>query len=522
MSDLIELNVIGQMTLLRGGAEVPLVSSRKTRALLAYLAITNRPHRREHLCEMFFDNTSDPRGALRWALAKLRPALNDADTVRLVAANDTIVLDMRTVHLDVDLVRRVHDDLDPSTAHLRQAAQLLSQRPLANLALPGSEEYELWLLSECEALQGLRGGIIQKLINADDFADHEVVRWLRLWCRLEPFSHDAPYVLWKKLMALDRKEDARTVADEYKAVMGEDARDWSMPPERGAAPTPNSFQHRQEIGFCKAADGVKIAFAKVGSGPPLVKTANWLNHLELDWDSPIWGSTFQALAAQHTFVRYDERGNGLSDWDVPEISFDAFLHDLETVVDSQGLDRFPLLGMSQGCAVSIEYAVRHPERVSALILIGGYASGWRIGMSPEERERREAVLTLTRLGWGTSNPAYRHIFSQTFMPDADAARLAWFDDFQRQTTSAANAVRFQEAFGDIDVRHLLPQVQAPTLVLHARGDQRIPLDHGRELAAEIPNARFVTLESRSHIILGDEPAWQVCMDEIDRFLQAHA
>lgn len=286
--------------------------------------------------------------------------------------------------------------------------------------------------------------------------------------------------------------------------------------------TQSSLLHRQTIGFCQSADGVKIAYAKVGSGPPLVKAANWLNHLELDWESPIWGDTFQALATNHTFIRYDERGNGLSDWDVPDVSFASFLRDLETVVDSQSLDRFPLLGMSQGCAVSIEYAVRHPERVSALILIGGYASGWRIGMPPEERERREAVMTLTRLGWGTSNPAYRHIFSQTFMPDADADRLAWFDDFQRQTTSPENAVRFQEAFGDIDVRHLLGQVQAPTLVLHARGDQRIPFDHGRELAAGIPNARFVTLESRSHIILGDEPAWQVCMDEIDQFLREHA
>ncbi|CAN0606295.1 unnamed protein product, partial [Ectocarpus sp. 12 AP-2014] len=135
--------------------------------------------------------------------------------------------------------------------------------------------------------------------------------------------------------------------------------------------------------------------------------------------------------------------------------------------------------------------------------------------------RREAVLTLTRLGWGTSNSAYRHIFSQTFMPDADADTLAWFDDFQRQTTSPENAVLFQEAFGEIDVRHLLPQVKAPTLVLHARGDQRIPISHGWELAAGIPNARLVTLESRSHIILGDEPAWQVCMQEIDQFLRQH-
>lgn len=520
MQNMIEISALGQMSLRRSGVDVPLTSSRKTRALLAYLAITGQPHLREHLCEMFFDNTNDPRGALRWSLSKLRMLLRHNGASPLQASRDSVALDLRGITLDVDFVRAIHRHPNPSTDRLRRAAMWLTQKPLASLELPRSEDYSVWLLGEREELQGLRAGIIQKLAGAHDVDDAEAIKWLRLWCRLEPLSHDAPLALWQKLSALDRKEEAKAVACRYTALMGEDAKDWTI------ATGPQQILgkgclHRQTISFCQAADGVKIAYAKVGSGPPLVKTANWLNHLELDWQSPIWGDTFQALAANNTFIRYDERGNGLSDWDVPDISFDSFLHDLETVVDSQSLGRFPLLGMSQGCAVSIEYAVRHPERVSALILIGGYAAGWRKGLSAEERERREAVLTLTRLGWGTSNPAYRHIFSQTFMPDADADTLAWFDDFQRQTTSPENAVRFQQAFGDIDVRHLLPQVQVPTLVLHARGDQRIPLDQGRELAAGIPNARLITLESRSHIILGNEPAWQFCMDEINQFLREH-
>jgi pimeloyl-ACP methyl ester carboxylesterase len=276
---------------------------------------------------------------------------------------------------------------------------------------------------------------------------------------------------------------------------------------------------RQTIGFCVAEDGVQIAYATIGEGPPLVKAANWLNHLEQDWQSPIWGGTFAGLARHHRLIRYDERGNGLSDWDVADISLDAFVRDLESVVDTLGLNRFPLLGMSQGCAVSIAYAVRHPERVSALILIGGYAAGWRISATQADFEAREAVMTLTRLGWGTSNPAYRHIFSRTFMPDAAPESLAWFDELQRMTTSPENAVRFQDAFGDIDVQHLLGQVTTPTLVLHARGDLRIPLAQGRHLAVSIPNARFVTLESRSHIILDTEPAWPVMMQEIDVFLR---
>jgi pimeloyl-ACP methyl ester carboxylesterase len=161
------------------------------------------------------------------------------------------------------------------------------------------------------------------------------------------------------------------------------------------------------------------------------------------------------MARYRTFIRYDERGCGLSDWDVKDLSFEAFVEDLEAVADRLGLDRFPLLGISQGCAVSIEYAVRHPERVSGLVLISGYAAGWRHLASPEEQARREAVLTLTEVGWGTDNPAYRHIFSQTFMPDASAEDLAWFDEFQRQTTSPRNAARFQDAFGHIDVRDRL-------------------------------------------------------------------
>jgi pimeloyl-ACP methyl ester carboxylesterase len=265
-------------------------------------------------------------------------------------------------------------------------------------------------------------------------------------------------------------------------------------------------------------DGTKIAYATLGSGPPLLKAANWLNHLEFDWASPIWGKSFAEIARHRTFVRYDERGCGLSDWDVADLSFDAFVEDLEAVADRLGLDRFPLLGISQGCAVSIEYAVRHPERVTGLVLISGYAAGWRHTASPEEQARREAVMALTEVGWGTDNPAYRHIFSQTFMPEASADDLAWFDEFQRQTTSPANAARFQDAFGYIDVRHRLAEVRAPTIVLHSRDDQRIPLDLGRAVASGIPDARFAPLESRNHILVDHEPAWKVCFDTVGRFL----
>ena len=350
---------------------------------------------------------------------------------------------------------------------LRSMAESLAPPLLDGLDLPELELFHAWLTAEREAADLLRLDVLRRITLHPSTRDQDAVRWAREWVGSDPVSGEAACTLARILKKLGRGPEAEEVLRSYRRIL-EAA---GLPPasELVDAPEPAGFEtgsahkllQRQTIGFCKAVDGVRIAYAMVGEGPPLVKAANWLNHLEFDWQSPIWGETFQALADRRTFIRYDERGNGLSDWDVEEISFEAFVRDLETVVDALGLKRFPLLGMSQGCAVSIDYAVRHPERVTALILIGGYAAGWRIGASTEERERREAVMTLTRLGWGTNNPAYRHIFSQTFMPDGTPEELAWFDEFQRQTTSPENAVRFQHAFGDIDVRHLLKQVRAP-------------------------------------------------------------
>jgi len=213
-----------------------------------------------------------------------------------------------------------------------------------------------------------------------------------------------------------------------------------------------------------------------------------------------------------------ERGNGLSDWDVADLSFDAFVRDLETVVDATEPGRFPLLGISQGCAVAIEYAVRPPERVSHLILWSGYAAGWRVEGDAELRAEREAHITLVRRGWGRVEPVYRQIFSATFMPGATHEELDWFNDFQRQTVSAANAARFLEVFADVDVRGRLMQIRAPTLVMHARDDRRVPIRIGWALAAGIEGAEFVALESSNHILLGREPASAEFVEQVRQFL----
>lgn len=275
----------------------------------------------------------------------------------------------------------------------------------------------------------------------------------------------------------------------------------------------------QEIGYCRAPDGVRLAYAQVGSGPPLVKAPNWLNHLEYDWRSPVWHHLLEGLAKDHTLIRFDARGNGLSDWDVETLSFDAFVGDLETVIDAAGIERFPMLGISQGCALSIAYAVRHPERVSHLILYGGFAQGWnKRGLPEAEIEQRRAMMTLMRTGWGIENPMFRQMFTSQFMPEATKEQADAFNDLQRQTTSAECAARYYEVVSNFDVGGLLSQVKAPTLVMHVRNDAVQPFEAGRAMSAGIPGARFVALPGQNHLFLKDEPAAVRFFEEIGIFL----
>lgn len=274
----------------------------------------------------------------------------------------------------------------------------------------------------------------------------------------------------------------------------------------------------QQIHFCTTDDRVRIAYATVGEGPPLVKAANWLSHLEFDWSSPIWRHLLAEFARDHTLIRYDERGNGLSDWNVEDLSFDAFVEDLESVVEAAGVDRFPLLGISQGGAVAIAYAVRHPEKVSRLILYGSYAQGWIARELPEEVELRRAQLTLVKLGWGKDNPAFRQVWTTLYAPDATPEQQQSFNDLQRVSTSPENAVKLMNVMGNIDVVDLLPQVNVPTLVLHCRDESGVPFEQGRLLAASIPGAQFVPLNGRNHLLLEGDPSWGKFVKEVRRFL----
>lgn len=275
----------------------------------------------------------------------------------------------------------------------------------------------------------------------------------------------------------------------------------------------------QTIGFCRSADSVRVAYAVAGAGPPLVRPATWLTHLQHDWTSPLWRPLLSALAAGHTLVRYDERGCGLSEHAVDRFDVDAWVDDLAAVVDALGLERFALFGQSQGAAVAIAYAARHPQRVSRMVLYGGFVRG--AARNPRvDTAALTALRTLTRTGWGGKNPAFRRIFTTLMVPQADADELRWFDDAQSSSTSPENAGRLLDAFLDLDVRDAAARVDAPTLVLHATDDAMVPLKEGMLVASTIPGARFVPLDSANHVLLPREPAFGQMLTEAEEFLAA--
>jgi pimeloyl-ACP methyl ester carboxylesterase/DNA-binding CsgD family transcriptional regulator len=265
---------------------------------------------------------------------------------------------------------------------------------------------------------------------------------------------------------------------------------------------------RQRVRYLRTEDGVQVAWAEIGAGPVLIKAANWLTHLEYDLESPVWGHWIRFLGGHFRFLRWDERGCGLTDREVDDLSFDRFVGDIDAVAEAAGVEEpFALLGISSGAAICAAYAVRHPERVSRLVLYGGYARGWaQRGDSEGERQYR-AMLELMRVGWGKENPVFRQIFTSRFIPGASEARIGWFNELCRRTSTGEMAARLLEARSKVEASGLLGAIRAPTLVIHSRDDEVCPVSESRFLASGIPGAQFVELDSRNHILLEDEPAW---------------
>jgi pimeloyl-ACP methyl ester carboxylesterase/DNA-binding SARP family transcriptional activator/class 3 adenylate cyclase len=507
----LEIRVLGEFAVLRDGENVCLPPSRKTRALLAYLAVTNRPQHRDHLCAMFWDVPDDPRGALRWSLSKIRQIVNSNGQGALATDGRMVILRSQPIALDLWRIKTIsmRDLASQDISELEEVVRLFRGGFLEDLSLPRCPKFEAWRISWIDEVNLFKARLLRTLI---DKLQGDASRAL-------PYAHT--------LHALHPQDGAIAAATE---ALAERAREQAVkastwPEERLVAPSvePSAAGPKPDrslpldIRFCTANDGARIAYSVTGEGPPIVKTATWMSHLQFDGESPIWRHWIEGLAAQNRLIRYDERGNGLSDREVNDLSFEAMLLDLEGVVDAAQLNRFTLLGISQGCAISIAYAVKHPERVSHLVLWGGYAQGWRARGDPDEISRRAAMGTLMRQDCGKDNPAFRQLFTAFLVPEATHEQMDWLNELQRKTVSPENAARLFEVFANIDISALLHQVTTPTLVLHARGDQMVPHRCGRRISEGIPGARFITLESNNHLLLAHEPAFVRLLDEVRRF-----
>lgn len=281
----------------------------------------------------------------------------------------------------------------------------------------------------------------------------------------------------------------------------------------------NGAPREQQVRFCRSPDGVRLAFAVHGSGPPLLISTCWLSHLQFDWQSPVWRHFLVELGKFATIIRFDERGHGLSDWDVTDLSLEARVGDLEAVADAAGFDRFALMAMAQGGPVAITYAARHPDRVTRLAFYGSSAAA-RSDLTAEEIDLQDAFSAMIKVGWARRDSTFRRVFTSLMIPGASEEQMRWPDDLQRVATSATTAYIAHHERLAADADGLLPEIRVPTLVIHSVGDQMNSFKHGRHLASSIANARLVALQSDNHILLEHEPAWPVFLAELRRFVEA--
>ena len=297
---------------------------------------------------------------------------------------------------------------------------------------------------------------------------------------------------------------------------------WQWVPNAPATRKSPEIALKQRVQYCNSADGTHIAWAGIGEGLPVLKAPNYLNHIEYEWGSPFWGPFLAEFARTNHLVRFDQRGNGLSDWDVETITLDSMTEDMEAVVEASGLDRFALFGISQGAAFSVRYAAKHPEKVSCLILFGGFVRGTAMRDDPEYETYRATTRLMMREGWGSPNPVYRQFFAAEFVPDASKEIRDSFDELQRISCSAENALRISKMNNQVDYSEIARQLDIPTLVLHINGDRVAPIEEGQLLARTIPGAQFVKLPGNNHVALESEPCFKPFFEEVRAFLAKHA
>ena len=541
----------------KDGQTIP-IPRRKMLALLAYLAATGAMQSRETLAALFWSeyDQSSAFANLRRELSRLKELFGE-ESVLSVDRLQVGLAPSVEIHLDVTAFKalvnenRMHGHPPQNVCadcarRLQEAVERYRGDFMAGFNLPDSPGFEDWRFFQGEELRGLLVEALQHLVgwHVSQGEYEQGIEHARRWLALDRLHEPAHRSLmqlyaWsgqqaaalrqyqeclrllQEELGLEPEEETRALYEEIRSRTL-NAPEPTPKGSTAAAPFPLDENFSQTIRFCSTPDGVRLAYATVGRGPVLVKAANWLSHLEYDWASPVWRHWLRGLAEHNTLVRYDERGCGLSDWDVNEFTLDAWVMDLETVVDALGLERFPLLGISQGAAIAVEYAARHPEKVSCLILYGGYLRGrLHRDLTPKQLQEMDLMLQMIKLGWGQEHAAFRQVFSTLFLPEGTPEQLQAFNELQRVTSSPEIAARIVGGFQTIDVREQAGKITQPTLVLHARNDLRVPFEEGRLMAATIPDARLIPLESRNHILL-EEPAWKRFREEVDAFLKKNA
>lgn len=523
------LYLLGGLSVRAGdGAELAL-PTRKARALLAYLALSPGASRsREQIACLLWERSADEqaRGSLRQQLSAIRKALGpDAEKI-LKVDNQQVALNIDKVFVDALVLLQLLES--PSAEDVPLILSLCKGGLLEGFNL-NEQGFDDWLATESSRWQGLlMKGLIRlaaSLLASGSLESAEQL--LALVLASDSFNEQANVMMMKLLISSHRREEAirhyQAYASSLTAELGvepanslrqllEEARQESAA-EAPAEAVPESFQ--QQLRFCESYDGTRLAYATSGEGPPLVKVSHWLSHLDYDWRSPMCRHSTLAFSEDHTLIRYDKRGCGLSQREGFRVNFDSWVKDLTAVVDAQGLERFALFGPSQGGAIAVEYAYRYPERVSHLIILGGFA---HIGLDAQAIERERAMLKLIKTGWGQKNPAFKQLFTSLMIPQGSREQQDGLNHMQEVSTNAAMAAAIYWEIGQIDVREHARQLNVPTLILHARDDARISLNNGTELASLIPGARFVCLDSVNHILMEDEPAWHHALKEIRAFL----
>ena len=507
--------MLGDFAVFRGGEAATLPPSKKTRALLAYLALADRPVRRERLCEMFWELPDDPRGSLRWSLSKIRSIVNSEDSERLIADRNSVELDDRDLTIDV---RSILDAGKPGVAstdpvRMEEIATIPAEGFLQDLALPNCPTFEAWRIALADEVRDIQMRNLRALINrnADDLKKAQ--RYANMLLMLCPNDNE----LAEEIAQL--RDQANKTAPPARA--GDDKQgtgsDEPVSGQTAVALQPSGADE-QEIRHCQTRDGVRLAYTMTGSGPVIVRSAHWMSDLKYDWNSPLWQHWIKAFTRDHTLVRYDQRGCGLSDRNVSDFTFDAMLADLESIIDAVGQRRVILLGLSQGCAVCGAYAARHPERVSGMILFGSYVKGWRKTSKPIGRERFDALVEAVRRSWSDDDATVRQDLSSLFLPSGGEQEFRWMNELQRVTTSPENAANVMDAIAELDVSDVLPEVACPTLVLNCRDDRVAPIESGRRFAELVPGAKFIELDGENHLPLEGEPAFRELVDQSRAFI----